>query len=142
MVNNSIILFDGVCNLCSSSVQFVIKRDPHRIFRFCQLQSQTGKALLRQYGIIESDLTSVILIQDCKAYQKSSAALQISRRLNKAWPLLTLFLFVPPFIRDRIYDFIGNRRYAWFGKKQSCWIPDANICDRFLDDEKPVNIES
>jgi len=142
MVNNPIILFDGVCNFCSSSVQFVIKRDPYRIFRFCQLQSQTGKALLRQHGIIDSNLTSVILIQDSKAYQKSSAALRISRRLNKAWRLLTVFLIVPPFIRDRFYDFIGNRRYAWFGKKQSCWIPDANICDRFLDDEKSANIES
>jgi len=132
-MDKPIILFDGVCNFCSSSVQFVIKRDPKGIFSFCQLQSSKGKELLSQHGIIDNNLTSVILIQNSKAYKKSSAALQVARQLNKAWPLLAIFLFVPPFIRDRVYDFIGNHRYKWFGKKQACWIPDKNISSRFLD---------
>ena len=128
-----IILFDGVCNFCSSSVQFVIKRDPKGVFNFCQLQSIKGKALLSQHGIVDDDLTSVILIQNNKTYKKSSAALQVARQLNMAWPILTVFLLVPPFIRDRVYDFIGNHRYKWFGKKQACWIPNKKISDRFLD---------
>ena len=132
-MDKPIILFDGVCNFCSSSVQFVIKRDPTGKFNFCQLQSTKGKALLSQYGIVDDDLTSIILIQNNKSYKKSSAALQIARQLNKAWPLLSVFLLLPPFIRDRVYDFIGNHRYKWFGKKEACWIPDKDISGRFLD---------
>ena len=133
MNNRPIILFDGVCNFCSSSVQFVIKRDPKGKFSFCQLQSPKGKALLKLHGVSDNDLSSVILIQNNKTYQKSSAALQVARQLNKAWPLLSVFLILPAFIRDQVYDFIGNHRYKWFGKKAVCWIPDKNISGRFLD---------
>lgn len=130
-----LILFDGVCNLCQSSVQLVIKNDRARHFRFASLQSKAADRILRQYGYREDELSSVLLLEDGKIYRKARAALRIAKRMDGTWPLLFfLFYWVPPFLTDPVYDFIGNRRYKWFGKKEVCWIPDANLRNRFLDD--------
>jgi predicted DCC family thiol-disulfide oxidoreductase YuxK len=126
------ILFDGVCNLCNSSVQFVINRDPHRSFQFAALQSISGKALLQQHHLPEANLYSVILIREGTVYQRSSAALQIARGLTGWWPLLYAFIIVPPFIRNAVYDWIASNRYRWFGEKNECMIPTPELKSRFL----------
>jgi len=128
-----ILLFDGVCKFCHASIQFVIKRDHRHRFRFCPLQSKRGQRLAKQYGIENSGLTSMILIQNNRTYRKSTAALQIARQLSMPWPLLYLFIIVPPILRDLVYDFIGRHRYRWFGKFDECRIPDNETRERFLE---------
>lgn len=129
---STLILFDGVCNFCNSSVQFIIKRDPSRIFKFASLQSEMGRKRLQQVGLSE-DIESIVLIIDDKYYIKSSAALQICRRLNGAWKLFYILRVVPVPVRDYFYNFIAKNRYKWFGKKESCMLPTPEIRDRFLD---------
>jgi predicted DCC family thiol-disulfide oxidoreductase YuxK len=128
-----IILFDGVCKFCHASVQFVIKRDNAALFRFCPLQSAKGQQLATQHGIKHTDLTSMILLQRNHVYRKSSAALRIARQLNMPWPLLYIFMLIPPLIRNAVYDLIGSHRYQWFGKFDQCWIPDDETRQRFLE---------
>lgn len=130
-----IILFDGVCKFCHSSVQFVIKRDDNNRFVFCPIQSTKGQQLINQFGLSEIGLTSMILIDEEKnrSYIKSTAALHIARQLNMPWPLLFAFIILPRFIRDRVYEFIGSHRYQWFGKFDSCWIPDNESRKKFID---------
>ena len=132
---NPIILFDGVCNFCSASVKFVIKRDSKNRFRFCALQTPIAQKLLQQYGEQSSGLSSMILIWNNKVHKKSRAALTIARLLDGLWPLLWIFILVPPWLRDALYDFIGKRRYQWFGKLDACWVPDNSLKQRFLDHE-------
>jgi len=130
-----LILFDGVCNLCESTVHFVIRRDKNKQFRFASLQSAAAQQMLSSHEYAFDDLSSVLLIVDDHLYRKSRAALQIVRRLDGAWPLLYyLLLWIPKFIADPVYDFIANRRYKWFGKKPECWIPDDELRRRFIDD--------
>ena len=128
-----IILFDGLCNLCSSSVQFVIKRDAKDYFRFASLQSSFGQSQLKKYGLPINLIYSIILIKDGVVYQKSSAALEIAKSLNGLWPAFYIFIIVPPFIRDWVYDIISKNRYVWFGKKDSCIIPTVALKSKFLD---------
>jgi len=127
-----IILFDGICNFCNQSVQFVIKRDPSHIFHFASLQSDIGRNLLNEYGINEN-VNSVVYITTGNAYVKSDAGLQIARRLNGFWKLLYIFYLVPTPIRDLVYDYIAKNRYKWFGKSDSCMIPSPKIKKRFLE---------
>ncbi len=126
------ILFDGVCNLCNSAVQFVIHRDPHGSFQFAALQSAVGKAFLRQHHLSETNLYSVILVKGDRVYQRSSAALHIARGLTGLWPLFYAFIIVPPFIRNGVYDWIASNRYRWFGEKNECMIPTPELKSRFL----------
>lgn len=132
-VNQPVLLFDGVCKFCHAGVQFVIRRDQKNRFVFCPIQSEKGQQLMKQFGQQDSGLSSMILLQNNRVYRKSSAALRIARQLQMPWPLLYGFILVPVFIRDRVYDFIGNRRYQWFGKYDSCWIPDDETRKKFID---------
>ena len=131
-----IILFDGVCNLCERSVQFVIRHDPEARFMFAPLQSGYARALLEdpELGFEElraEDLDSFVLVADGKAYVRSDAWLRVCRRLD-GWPgWLGVFRVVPRFIRDWVYDFIGRHRYQWFGEKSECMIPTPDIQRRF-----------
>ncbi|MCA9433751.1 MAG: DUF393 domain-containing protein, partial [Candidatus Omnitrophica bacterium] len=118
-----IILFDGVCNFCNSSVDFVIARDPKGIFRLGALQSEEAKPYLEKYEIDPDDLSSMALIEDGKLYRRSTAALRIARRLKQPWPLLYVFIVIPPFVRDFVYNWIAKNRYKWFGKMESCRMP-------------------
>ena len=127
-----VILFDGVCNLCNSSVQFVINHDPRSSFQFAALQSASGKALLKIHGLPDTNLYSVILIRGHQVYQRSRAALEIARGLSGLWPLLYIFVIVPPFIRNGVYDWIAANRYRWFGEKNECMIPTPELKSRFL----------
>ena len=128
-----VILFDGVCNLCTASVQFVIARDRRRLFKFASLQSPVAEALLGPELEQGERLGSMLLIAGGKVYRRSSAALRIARRLDGLWPLLAIFLLVPRPLRDFVYDWIGSRRYRFFGKRETCWIPDPDLKERFLD---------
>ncbi|MEQ8706464.1 MAG: thiol-disulfide oxidoreductase DCC family protein [Phaeodactylibacter sp.] len=127
-----ILLFDGVCNLCNSSVQFIIERDPEARFRFASLQSEEGQGLLHTFGARLPDLSSVVLVQDGKLYARSEAALRVARQLKGGWALLYAFIVVPRPIRDAIYNWIARNRYRWFGKKEACMIPSPDIQSRFL----------
>ena len=130
---NSIVLFDGLCNLCSGSVQFIIKHDPKVLFRFASLQSPLGQYQLLKMGLPANQLYSVVLIKGGRHFQKSNAALEIARHLDGVWPAFYLFKIIPRFIRDGIYGIIANNRYTWFGKKDSCMMPTAELKSRFLD---------
>lgn len=127
-----ILLFDGVCNLCNSSVQFIVKRDKDATFRFASLQSEEAQELLDAFDDKPGDLSSVILVEDSKLYARSTAALRIARRLGGAWPLLYGFIIIPQPIRDGVYNWIARNRYRWFGKKDQCMIPSPDLKSRFL----------
>ncbi len=131
--NHITVLFDGVCNLCNGTVQFVIKRDRAAIFRFASLQSDYAQRLLRQVNLPANQLYSVIVFEDGVAYQKSDAALRIARHLSGFWRWLYIFRFVPKFIRDGLYNFIATNRYRFFGKQDHCMIPTPELKARFVD---------
>ena len=139
MDENPILLFDGVCHLCAASVQFVIKRDPQQRFRFARLQSAVAQQLLAAHHASDNSLDSVILIYQGQLYRKSRAALRTAMLLNRAWPLMGVFLLVPRLIADPVYDYIGRHRYQWFGKKESCWLPGSDQRWRFLDVDEELN---
>jgi predicted DCC family thiol-disulfide oxidoreductase YuxK len=128
----AVILFDGVCNFCNSSVQFVIKRDPKRYFRYAPLQSAYGQAELARYGLPVESFGSFVLVEDGKAYTRSTASLRVARKLSGAWPVLYAFIIVPAFLRNMVYEFIAQNRYRWFGKRAQCMIPNAEQRALFL----------
>lgn len=127
-----IVLFDGVCNLCSGSVQFLLKRDPEGRFRFAPLQSDAGRSLLAEHGLAVDSLSSVVLIEGGRVWQESAAALRIARHLRGPWKLLRIFVIVPRPLRDLVYRWIARNRYRWFGKAETCWLPTPELEERFL----------
>lgn len=129
----AIILFDGICNLCSGSVQFVIKRDPEAYFKFASLQSDFGQQQLQKFGLDQNSFHSIILVSGDKVYQRSDAALEIAKKLNGAWPIMYGFKILPRFLRDGAYNLIGRNRYKLFGKMDACWIPTPELKSRFKD---------
>lgn len=130
-LESDIILFDGVCNLCNASVQWIIRHDKKDRFRFASLQSETGKYWTEKYNLSE-DIKSVVLISNGRAFTKSSAALRIAGKCSGLWKLWYAGLIVPPFIRDGIYQWIARNRYKWFGKNESCWLPDKSLIKKFI----------
>ena len=131
--SEALVLFDGICNLCSGSVQFIIERDPAAYFKFASLQSDFGQQQLQKLGLDQKSLHSIILIEDDKFYQRSDAALKIARKLTGAWPALYAFNILPRFLRDSVYNLIARNRYRLFGKKDACWIPTPELKSRFKD---------
>jgi predicted DCC family thiol-disulfide oxidoreductase YuxK len=129
-----IILFDGVCNLCNASVQFVISRDPRARFRFAALQSEAAAACLQRLGVHGALMDSVVLIENDRIYTRSTAALRIARGLRFPWPAAFVLIAVPRPLRDWVYDFVARRRYRWFGKRDVCMVPTPALRDRFLSD--------
>jgi predicted DCC family thiol-disulfide oxidoreductase YuxK len=128
------ILFDGVCNLCHASVNFIIDRDPKSRFRFAALQWPSGRALIKACGRDPDVLDTLVLVEDGRCYTRSTAALRIARHLPGAWPLLAVFLAVPKPLRDPIYRLISRRRYRWFGRQDACRVPTPDLQERFLDE--------
>ncbi|MBK5272221.1 MAG: thiol-disulfide oxidoreductase DCC family protein [Bacteroidia bacterium] len=128
-----VVLFDGVCNFCNYWVNFAIKRDRGKKIKFTTLQGETAKQLLPQYFINPTSLSSVIFIDNGKAYTQSSAALRICKHLNGGWKLFYALLIVPKFIRDFFYNIIARNRYKWYGKRNECMIPAPGLRERFLD---------
>ena len=129
--NQYIILFDGVCNLCSNTVRFVIKRDRKDLFKFASLQSGVGQELAQKHGI-PSNTNSFILIEKGKVYTQSTGALKVASKLSGPLRLLAIFIIVPPIIRNAVYNLIAGNRYKWFGKKNECWIPTPSLKNKFL----------
>ncbi|AVK84143.1 thiol-disulfide oxidoreductase [Lysinibacillus sp. B2A1] len=126
-----IILFDGICNFCDSSVQFIIRYDQAAYFQFASIQSDVGQALLAKYNVSEN-VDSVILIEHGEAYVESTAALRISRKLDGLWPICFLFILVPPFLRNTVYRLVAKNRYRLFGQKKICLLPTSSQQKRFL----------
>lgn len=131
-MKSPIVLFDGVCNYCNRWVNFIIRHDKQKKFRFAALQSNTGKKLLKQYSISEKE-DSVVLIYNEKAHIKSTAGIHIMYHLGSIYSLVFMFIIIPAYIRDFYYDIIARNRYKWWGKKEVCMIPTQDIKDRFLE---------
>jgi predicted DCC family thiol-disulfide oxidoreductase YuxK len=128
----SIILFDGVCNLCNGAILFVIKRDKRNHFTFASLQSPAGQKILEEHHLPPANNKSFVLVENGRAYTGSVGALQVARKLDGLWPLLYIFIIVPKFIREKIYYWISKNRYKWFGKKDECMVPTPALKARFL----------
>lgn len=126
-----IILFDGECNLCDASVQFILKRD-QGYYHFASLQSLTGQEMIQKHRL-PSDLNSVVVIEQGVPYVKSAAALRMTKHLTGAWPLASIFRFLPRKLRDAGYDVIASHRHEWFGQKQQCMLPSKETRARFHD---------
>lgn len=127
------LLFDGVCNLCSGAVQFILAHErPNSPLRFTSLQSDAGQALLQHAGLRTDFLESLVLIDNGRAYTESSAALRTAAYLKAPWRWVRLFLIIPYFLRDPIYRWIARNRYRWFGQKTECWLPTPDLKARFL----------
>lgn len=129
-----VVLFDGVCHLCSAAAKFLIDRDPAGKLRFAALQSEAGARLLREHGATppEGDPDSIVLLEDGRLYERSTAALRIARRLCWPWKLLYALVIVPRPLRDLIYRFVARNRYRWFGKQPECRLPTPELQARFL----------
>lgn len=132
-IDKPIIFFDGVCNLCNASVQFILKRDKEDKFLFASLQSGFAKENL-PIGLSDSEgLQSIVLKKSDSILTKSSAVLTITRSLTGLWPLFYFFMIIPKPIRDWVYSIVAKNRYKWFGKKDYCMIPSPEFKNRFLD---------
>ena len=129
---HAVILYDGVCNLCSGTVRFIAKRDPSAYFQFAALQSDKGREALTRYTLPADEMKTIVLIEKHRAFTRSAAVLRIARGLHRAWPLLTLLLIVPRPLRDACYGFVAARRYRWFGAKPACELPPESLKPRFL----------
>lgn len=137
IMSEKIVLFDGVCNLCSRAVQFMIARDPAGKLKFAALQSEAGQALLQQYQLqatLDGRDDTVVYIEDGQVYTHSAAGLRIARHLNGPVRLAAPLILVPRFIRDFVYRLIARNRYRWFGRKDVCWLPTPALTARFLVD--------
>ena len=134
MPETAIVLFDGVCNLCNGSVQFILDRDRKEHFRFASLQSEKGQAILTERGVAipAGDPDSIVLIEGTTVYTHSTAALLIARHLSFPWFLGYAGIVWPRFIRDAVYRFIARNRYRWFGKTNECRIPTPALRARML----------
>lgn len=128
-----LILFDGVCNLCNSAIQYVIKHDKNDVFRFAPLQSKLGQQLIERFDLNTNEMDSIILFSEEKGLKvKSSAALHISKHLGFPRNLMSVFLVVPAVIRNWVYDFVARNRYKWYGKKEECMIPTPELKAKFM----------
>ena len=128
------VLFDGHCNLCSGSVKFIIRWDRHRRFHFASLQSEVGRRIVEQFGGNPADIETILLLEDGRLYDRSSAALRIARRLGFPLPLFSALLVVPAPLRDLVYRWIARNRYRWFGRTDACMVPTDELRSRFLTD--------
>ncbi len=131
-MNTPVLLFDGVCNLCNSSVQWVLLHDPKGIFQFTALQSETGQALLRKWNRPTDDFDSVVLVDGDRLLLHSDVPLEIVRRLGGWWQLLYVFKLIPRPLRDAVYHWVARNRYRWFGKREACMLPRPEWKGRFV----------
>ena len=127
-----IVLFDGVCNFCNASINFVIDRDSKIVFKFATLQSDIGQEILKKHGLKQDNFDSIILEKEGVVYQKSDAALEIARNMDGLWKIFYVFKLIPAFLRNPVYDLIARNRYRMFGKTDACRVPTAELKARFL----------
>ena len=131
-MTNLIVLFDGVCNFCNGSVNFIIDRDKENKFKFAALQSDAGQELLKKFNLPTEDFNTFVLIKNGKILKKSTAALNVVKEFPGLWKLLYAFIIIPPFIRDIGYNIIAKNRYKWFGKMDACRVPTPELREKFL----------
>lgn len=132
MTNKKIILFDGVCNLCNHSVQFVIERDKQKKFKFSSLQSPFGQKILKENKLNTNDFSSFLYLENGNIHTKSSASLRVAKELSGIIKVFYIFIIIPKPIRDFFYSIIAKNRYKWFGKEDSCWLPTPDLKERFI----------
>ena len=130
--DHAIVLFDGVCHLCTSTVQGIIKRDPHGYFTFAPLQSEVGRTLLAKHGLQPDALDTFVLVEGSRCFTRSDAALKVAQHLSGGWALLRVLSLIPKPMRDWGYTVIARNRYRWFGRRETCMVPSRDILDRFL----------
>ena len=130
--NHTIVLFDGICHLCTTSVQFIIKRDPNGYFTFASLQSEVGRTLLEKHGLHPDALDTFVLIEGSRCFTRSDAALRVAQHLSGGWARLRVLSLIPKPMRDWGYTVIARHRYQWFGRRETCMVPSRDILDRFL----------
>ena len=129
-----LLFFDGVCNLCNSSVKTIIKKDSQQKFKFASIQSDAAKEILLQLDDYNSEIDSIILLNQNQIFYKSSAVLRVCNLLGGWYNFLLIFWIIPKPIRNWMYDFVAKNRYRWFGKRESCMVPSVEMKDRFLDE--------
>lgn len=132
-IHQPLVFFDGVCNLCNSSVNYFIKKDRKNKLKFASLQSDAAKKILLHFGVQKIDLKSIIVLNNGKLYSKSSAIIEILRELGGIYKILLIFWIIPKPIRDFVYQFIADNRYKWFGKKETCMIPTPELKEKFIE---------
>lgn len=132
-MKNPILLFDGVCNLCSGLIRFILTRERDTDIQFVSLQSEKARTIFKEYNIGDHELDSIVFIENGKVFDRSDAVLKVIKHLRNPWRLLSIFIIVPSFIRNEIYSLIAKNRYRIFGKMDNCWIPDQRWHERFLD---------
>lgn len=128
----AIIFFDGVCNLCNASIQFIIRKDKKAYFSFAPLQGKKAQEILPAHLSSKNMMSSILLLKDGELYHRSAAVLEICRHLQLPLPLLYGFIIVPTFIRNWVYNAVARNRYKWFGKRNECMVPTKEITERFL----------
>jgi predicted DCC family thiol-disulfide oxidoreductase YuxK len=133
LINENIILFDGICNLCNSTVRFIVKRDSKAKFKFASLQSEIGQTILQRFNLPIEEFDSFVYVQGDKYFLKSSAALNVIKELRGFWKVLYAFVILPKPLRDFAYNIIAQTRYKLFGKREICTIPTPEMRQRFLD---------
>lgn len=131
--DHPIVLFDGVCNLCTGTVRFVIPRDPQGTVYFASLQSSVGQELLARFDLAADEFDSFVLVEGDRHYTKSTAALRIAKYLGGAYAWLSLLRVIPRGLRDAVYDVVSNHRYQWFGRRKECMVPGEDVRSRFLE---------
>ena len=135
MTNRHVVIFDGVCNFCNGSVNFIIKRDPGAVFAFTPRQHRCGQSLIQEYQVPELAADAILLIKDGRCYLRTDAVLEITKDISGLWFLLRVFKIVPRPLRDYFYDLFARNRYRLFGKRDSCMIPAPDVLSRFIVDE-------
>ena len=130
--DHAIVLFDGVCHLCTSTVQCIIKHDPHGYFTFASLQSEVGRTLLEEHGLPPNALDTFVLVEGSRCFTRSDAALRVAQHLSGGWALLRGLSLIPKPMRDWGYTVLARNRYRWFGTHETCMVPSQDMLDRFL----------
>jgi predicted DCC family thiol-disulfide oxidoreductase YuxK len=131
--DDRIILFDGVCNLCNGSVQFILRFDRRRVFRLAAIQSPEGQAIMNWFGIPAGMPGTLLMVEGGRVSTRSTAVLRIAARLPFPWWLAGIGWIVPRIVRDWVYDFVARNRYRWFGRREVCLVPGPEHEGRFLD---------
>lgn len=131
--DKKIILFDGVCNLCDNTVQFIIKKDKKDIFRFVAIQSDLGQEIIKYIGVDTSKTDSILLYEPGQAYYyKAEAAIKIAKEVGGIYSLMGMFSVLPKSLSNSVYDYVARNRYKWYGKKEECMIPTPEMKAKFL----------
>lgn len=131
-VNQKLVLFDGVCNLCNATVQMLIRLDRHKKLKFASLQSETGQQVLQQNQFDQENFKTFLYVRGDEVFTRSTAALKVFSDLGGIWKAVKIFYIVPESLRNSIYDFVSQNRYKWFGQKDQCMVPTPELKDRFL----------